>query len=135
VLKLVCYAPFLQWSVQLQIVLSIRLLCSLPTTVCNTVRNIEHQVAMLPSFTVQLQIVLSIRSLCSLPTTVYNTVSNIVCQVAVLPSYNSKAIVSLQIVYQVALLPSYNSKATVSSLCSLPVPILFQFILIYLNFF
>ena len=48
-----------------------------------------------------------------------------------LPSYNSKVIVSLQIVRQVAVLPSYNSKATVSSLCSLPIPIysdLFEFI-------
>ena len=52
-----------------------------------------------------------------------------------LPSYNSIATVSLQIVRQVALLPSYNSKATASLLCSLPVPILFQFILIYLNLF
>ena len=65
-------------------------------------------------------------------------------------SYNSKATVSLQIVCQVALLlpslvictvisqvalfSSYNSKVTVSSLCSLPVPILFSFFLIYLNF-
>ena len=38
------------------------------------------------------------------------------------------------VVSQVALFPSYNSEATVSSLCSLPIPILFQFILIYLNF-
>ena len=48
-----------------------------------------------------------------------------------LPFYNSKAIVSLQIVCQIALLSSYNSKATVSLLCSLPVPIysdLFEFI-------
>ena len=78
VLKSVCYAPFLQWSAQLQIVLSIRLLCSLLTMVCVIVSNIVHQVAVLPS---------------------------------------------------------YNSMATVSSLCSLPVPILFQFILIYLNLF
>ena len=61
--------------------------------------------------------------------------SNIVRQVAVLPSYNSMATVSLQIVRQVAVLPSYNSEATASSLCSLSVPILFQFILIYLNFY
>ena len=61
--------------------------------------------------------------------------SNIVRQVAVLSSYNSKATVSLQIVCQVTLFPSYNSKATVSLLCSLPIPILFQFILIYLNLF
>jgi len=44
------YAPFLQQSVQLQIVLSIRLLCSFPTTVCDTVRNIVRQVAVLPSY-------------------------------------------------------------------------------------
>jgi len=56
-------------------------------------------------------------------------------QVAVLPSYNSKATVSSQIVHQVALLPSSNSKATASLLCSLPVLVLFQFILIYLNLF
>jgi len=36
---------------QLQIVLFIRLLCSLPTMVCDTVSNIVHQVTMLPSFT------------------------------------------------------------------------------------
>ena len=53
-LKSVRYAPFLQWSVQLQIVLSIRSLCSLPTMVCDTVRNIVRQVAVLPSFTVNL---------------------------------------------------------------------------------
>jgi len=51
VLKSVCYAPFLQWSAQLQIVLSIRLLCSLLTMVCVIVSNIVHQVTMLPSFT------------------------------------------------------------------------------------
>ena len=39
------------------------------------------------------------------------------------------------VVSQVALLSFYNIKATVSSLCSLPIPILFQFILIYLNLF
>ena len=32
------------------------------------------------------------------------------------------------------MLPSYDSKATASLLCSLPILILFQFILIYLNF-
>ena len=53
-LKSVHYAPFLQQSVQQQIVLSIRSLCSLPTTVCVTVSNIVHQVAVLPSFTVNL---------------------------------------------------------------------------------
>jgi len=51
VLKSVCCAPFLQWSVQLQIVLSIRSFCSLPTMVCVTVSNIVRQVALLPSFT------------------------------------------------------------------------------------
>jgi len=56
--------------------------------------------------------ILCIRLLCSLPTLVICTV---VCQVA--------------------LLPSYNSKATASLLCSLPVPILFSFVLIYLNLF
>jgi len=34
VLKSVHYAPFLQQSVKEQIVLSVRLLCSLPLTVC-----------------------------------------------------------------------------------------------------
>jgi len=60
---------------------------------------------------VQQQIVLSIRSLCSLPSLLIYTV-----------------------VSQVAVLPSSNSKATASLLCLLPVPILFQLILIYLNF-
>ena len=56
-LKSVRYAPFLQWSVQLQIVLSIRSLCSLPTTVCAAADSI----VMLPFYnsktTVSLQIV------------------------------------------------------------------------------
>jgi len=55
-------------------------------------------------------------------------VSNIVRQVAVLPSYNSKAIVSLQIVCQVALLPSYNSEATAYSNFIPIYPNLFEFI-------
>ena len=46
-----CFALFQQWSAQLQIVLFIRLLCSLPTTVCVTVRNIICQVTLLPFFT------------------------------------------------------------------------------------
>ena len=46
-----CFAPFQQQSVQQQIVLSIRLLCSLSTIVCVTVRNIVCQVALLSSFT------------------------------------------------------------------------------------
>jgi len=54
VLKSVRYAPFLQQSVQQQIVLSIRSLFSLPTTVCIIMSNIVHQVAVLPSFTVNL---------------------------------------------------------------------------------
>ena len=45
------FAPFQQQSAQLQIVLSIRSLCSLPTMVCDTVSNIVRQVAVLPSFT------------------------------------------------------------------------------------
>jgi len=77
-------------------------------------------------------VALTVRLLCSLLSLVICTVVN---QVAVLPSYNSKAIVSLQIVCQVALLLFSNSKATASSLCSLPVPVLFQFILIYLNLY
>ena len=113
-LKSVCYAPFLQWSVQQQIVLFIRSLCSLPTTVCKQWE------------------ILYVRSLCSLPSLLICTV---VSQVALLPSYNSKATVSLQIVCQVTLLSSYNSEAIVSLLCLLPVPILFQYILIYLNLF
>jgi len=60
------------------------------------------------------KIVLLIRSLYFLPTTVYNTMS--------------------YIVHQVALLPSYNSKTIVSSLCSLPISILFQFIWIFPEF-
>ena len=51
-----------------------------------------------------------------------------------LPFYNSKAIVSLQIVCQIALLSSYNSKATVSLLCSLPVPIYSDFTQFIWNF-
>ena len=56
---------------QLQIVLLIRSLCSLPTTVCDTVRNIVCQVAVLPSYnskaTVSLQIVrqLALLTACS----------------------------------------------------------------------
>ena len=54
-------ALFLQQSMQLQIVLSIRSLCSLPTMVCIIVSNIVRQVAVLPSYnskaTVSLQIV------------------------------------------------------------------------------
>ena len=49
-LKSVHYAPFLQWSVQQQIVLFIRLLCSLPTTVCAAADSVVHQVALLPSY-------------------------------------------------------------------------------------
>ena len=45
------YAPFLQQSVQLQIVLFIRSLCSLLTMVCMTMSNVVHQVALFPSFT------------------------------------------------------------------------------------
>ena len=88
--------------------LSIRLLCSLPTTVYVATDSIVNQVALLSSnnglwhskqycvsgsfasfqqWSVQLQIALLIRSLCSLLTTVYNTVSNIIYQVALLPSY------------------------------------------------
>jgi len=36
------FAPFQQWSVQLQIVLSIRLLCSLPTTVCAAADSVVY---------------------------------------------------------------------------------------------
>jgi len=65
--------------------LSIRLLCSLPTTVCVIGSSVVYQVALLPSYTGSLQYcvlgysapflqqwfeVLSVRSLCSLPTTV-----------------------------------------------------------------
>ena len=89
--------------------------------VCAAADSVVYQVALLPSNN-------SLRS--SLPSLLICTV---VSQVAVLSSYNSKATVSLQIVCQVALLPSYKSKATVSSLCSLPVLILFSFVLIYLN--
>ena len=45
------FAPFQQWSAQLQIVSLIRSLCFLPTTVCNTVSNIVCQVIVLPSYT------------------------------------------------------------------------------------
>jgi len=79
----------------------------------------------------QQQIVLSIRSLCSLSTIVYDTVKILYTRsLCFLPS-----LVICTVVSQVTLLPSPNSKATVSLLCSLPVPILFQFILIYLNLF
>ena len=122
-----CFALFQQQSVQLQIVLFIRSLCFLPIIVCVIVSNIVYQVALLSSYTGGLYycksgyfvlflywqfVLLYIRSLCSLS-------SLVVCTV----------------VSWVALLPFYNSKAIVSSLCSLPVPILFQFILIYLNLF
>jgi len=43
VLRSVHYAPFLQWSAQQRVVLSIRSLCSLPTTICVTVSNVVHQ--------------------------------------------------------------------------------------------
>ena len=66
-LKLVYYTPFLQWSVQLQIVLFIRLLCSLPTTVCDTVSNIVHQVALLPFYNSKA----IVSSLCSQPVLIY----------------------------------------------------------------
>jgi len=49
VLKSVHYAPFLQRSVQLQVVLFIRLLCSFPTTVCAAADSVVDQVALLPS--------------------------------------------------------------------------------------
>jgi len=49
--------------------------------------------------------------------------------------YSLPSLLICTIVSQVAVLPSSNSKATASSLCSLPVPILFQLILIYLNFY
>jgi len=42
-------APFLQQSVQQQIVLSIRLLCSLPTMVCTAADSVVHQVSLLLS--------------------------------------------------------------------------------------
>ena len=45
-----CFAPFQQQSVQQQIVLFIRLLCSLPTTVCAAADSVVHQVALLPSY-------------------------------------------------------------------------------------
>ena len=48
-LKSVRYAPFLQRSVQQQIVLSIRSLCSLPTTVCAAADSVVYQVALLSS--------------------------------------------------------------------------------------
>jgi len=56
----------LAWSLAFlqQIVLSIRSLCSLPTTVYITVRNIIHQVALLPSFTSNLH---CCASSCSVP--------------------------------------------------------------------
>ena len=97
--------------------------------VCAAANSVVYQVALLPSNN---GLRYSEQYWCSLPSLVICTV---VSQVAVLPSYNSMATVSSQIVRQVALLPSYNSEATVSSLFSLPVPILFQFILIYLNLF
>ena len=43
------FSPFQQQSVQLQIVLSIRLLCSLSIIVCATTDNIVHQITLLPS--------------------------------------------------------------------------------------
>jgi len=63
-----CFALFQQWSAQLQIVLFIRLLCSLPITVCVTVRNIVYQVTLLSFFTV---------------------VCTVVCQITLLPSFTS----------------------------------------------
>ena len=48
--------------------------------------------------------------------------------------YSLSSLVICTVVSQVTLLPSYNGEATASSLCSLPIPILFQFNLIYLNF-
>ena len=124
-LKSVRYAPFLQRSVQLQIVLFIRSLCSLPTTVHAAADSVVYHVALLPSnnglwhsekyctsgrsapFQQQSATqweILYVRSLCSLP-------SLVICTV----------------VSQVALLPSYNSKATASLLFSLPVPIYSNF--------
>ena len=69
------FAPLQQRSVQLQIVLFIRSLCSLPTTVCNIVRNIVCQVTVLPSFTVNLHCCKATVSL------------QIVCQVTLFPSF------------------------------------------------
>ena len=76
---------------QQQIVLFIRSLCSLPTTVCVAADSVVYQVAVLPSY--------NSKAIVSL---------QIVRQVAVLPFYNSKATVSLQIVRQIALLPSFT---------------------------
>ena len=68
-----------------------------------------------------------VRSLCSLLSLLICTV---VSQVALFLSYNSKTIVSLQIVRQVALLPFYNSESQLALLtaCS-------NFISIYPNLF
>ena len=43
--------------------------------------------------------------------------------------YSLSLLLICTVVSQVTLLSSYNSEATVSSLCSLPVPILFEFLL------
>ena len=87
--------------------LSIRLLCSLPTTVCAAADSVIDHVALLPSndsLRYSEQYLLYVRLLCSLLTL-------IVCTV----------------VSQVTLLPSYNSKATGNKQSELTVPI-------YLNF-
>jgi len=95
-------------------VLSIRSLCSLPTTVCVATNSIVNQITLLPSnnsLQHSKQYLLYVRLRCSLSTL-------IVCTA----------------VSQVILLSSYNSKAIVSSLCSLAVPIYLNFSWIYLHF-
>ena len=121
-LKSVHYTFFLQRSVQLQIVLSIRSLCSLSTTVCDTMRNIVCQVALLSSFTGNLH---CCKSLCSLPTIVR---PQSVHKLYIRSLCSLSSLVICTVVSQVTVLPSSNSKATVSSLCSLPVPIYSNFI-------
>jgi len=151
VLKSVRYAPFLQWSVQLQIVLSIGSLCSLPITVCAAADSVVHQIALLPSnnglrhsekyctsgrcapFLHWYFALLCVRSLCSLPTTVR---PQLVCKLYVRLLCSLPSLVICTVVCQVAVLSSFtvNLHCCASGRSAPSCSNLFQFYPIYLNF-